>query len=64
MRNWCLKFFSVMEEAYAFSSNNQASFVKIFNHISNDIKNLPLTTFKRKLRPYLIEKCFYNLLIL
>ena len=34
---------------------------KIFNHLSNDIKNLPLTTFKRKLRSYLIEKCFYNL---
>ena len=35
--------------------------VNIVNHISNNIKNLPLTKFKRKFSSYLIEKCFYNL---
>ena len=44
-----------------FETSPYYSCVKIFNHLSNDIKNLPLTTFKRKLRSYLIEKCFYNL---
>ena len=36
------------------------SCAKIFNHISNHIRILPITIFKRKFRSYLIEKCYYN----
>ena len=44
-----------------FETSPYYSCVKIFNRISNNIKHLPLTKFKRKFRSYLIEKCFYKL---
>ena len=46
---------------YLIESSPDYSCVKIFNHISNYIKNLLLTIFKRKLSAYLIKKCFYTL---
>ena len=44
-----------------FESSPYYSCVKIFNNISNNIKKLPLPIFKKTLRSYLIDKCFYNL---
>jgi hypothetical protein len=44
-----------------FEASPYYSCVKIFNHISMNIKHLSLNLFKKKLRSYLIEKCFYNI---
>ena len=45
-----------------FETGPHYSCEKIFNHIPNDIKkNVPITIFKRKLRSYRTEKCYYNL---
>ena len=66
MMDWSQKPQNFPNENYPYYS-----WVKIFNHLSNDIKNLPFlkpyykyiynhTIFKRKLISYLIEKCFYN----
>ena len=34
--------------------------IKIFNKLPDDIKTLPLETFKKKLKSVLIKKCYYE----
>jgi hypothetical protein len=35
--------------------------IKIFNRLPDELKKLPITTFKKKLFSFLVEKCYYSL---
>ena len=51
----------VLHKTSKFEKSPYYSLVKIFENIPQNIKYLPVKSFKKELTSYLINKCFYSL---